>query len=395
MLSIGPRVEIDLDIPGLHEKGHGNVFLVPCEDKVHELPWAGGHAARVGEVMCEPHWEDGKPQSVCPRTQARRQLEKLKELGLNILAATEVEFIVSKLEDVKKRLFDGCDAFSFKIFSEHETFFYDLDAKLVKSGLDIETMQIEYAPGQLEFVMNPTKGIESADQVFRMKAALKETFREYGYAPTFMTKPFADGVCSGFHFNHSLWREDTGENAMQHEKGKNKLSDTGRHWLAGLLKHAPALTALCCPTPNCYRRLHHPWAPCTANWGIDDRMATVRVKNSTPSRTYFESRLPSSASNPYLVLAGHIAAGIDGIVNKLECPPAREENLPDLPHSLEEALQDLEADTVMTEALGEEFMSWFPRMKRTFEIEKFKEHNINENIESEIEAERQSYFEFI
>ena len=99
------------------------------------------------------------------------------------------------------------------------------------------------------------------------------------------------------------------------------------------------LTALYCPSVNCYRRLNRCVAPGSGTWGYDDRTATMRVKASSPSATYMENRLPSSVANPYLVMAGTIAAGIDGINRKLKCPPPRDQDAAKLPLNLEEALQ--------------------------------------------------------
>ena len=208
--------------------------------------------------------------------------------------------------------------------------------------------------------------------VFRFKQGVKEMAQQRGLHANFMTMPSTDGCGSAAHFNHSVWCKTSGDNAMYDPAKEDNLSDLARHWIAGLVKHTNALTALCSPTVNCYRRLHGVWVPNTASWGIDDRVATFRVKNYSNSATYVENRLATGPCNPYLVIAGCIAAGIDGIVNHLECPPKSQDNAPKVPFTLEEALQALESDTVMVEALGKQFVEWYCETKRQIDIKKLQ-----------------------
>ena len=146
---------------------------------------------------------------------------------------------------------------------------------------------------------------------------------------------------NGAHFNHSLWSLD-GSNNLFHDEGQpDQISELARHWVAGLVKHTPALAALLCPTVNCYRRMYGPWAPSVPSWGVDDRYSTYRVKNFGRSATYVENRVPSGLVNPYLALAACVCAGLDGIVNRLEAPAQRGQGgqLQRVPATLEESLQ--------------------------------------------------------
>jgi glutamine synthetase len=153
------------------------------------------------------------------------------------------------------------------------------------------------------------------------------------------------------------------------------------------------LTALCSPTVNCYRRLHTIFAPSSADWGIDHRLAMIRTKVGHPKATYFENRIPGGSCNPYLVLAATIAAGIDGIVKKLECPPSKSATSDSvkLPESLSEAIEALENDDVIREALGDEFVRWFVLLKRQSEIDKIRKI-VEESRRSGIDVERELYF---
>ena len=146
-----------------------------------------------------------------------------------------------------------------------------MDDKLIASSIDVETFQTEYAPGQFEMAIKPTFGISSSDNTFRFKEAVKEMARDKGKAVTFMCRPFTDGVNNGFHYNHSLWRTDGSSAFFDGSKEEGKLSELAKHWIAGLCAHAPAMAALCCPTVNCYRRMHTTWAPHRADWGIENR----------------------------------------------------------------------------------------------------------------------------
>jgi len=285
-------------------------------------------------------------------------------------------------------MFHGVDSFSNLLLAEHEELVCSMSKQLSEAGVDILSMQTEYASGQLEFVTVPKFGIESADQMFKLKEAVKEMSFQRGWQATFMTKPTSEpGCCSGMHFSGALW---TGEKNAFHDPETHWLSAIGRHWAAGLIKHAAALTALLSPTVNCYRRLHTTFAPDVANCGWENRDAMLRIVTASTRTTYIENRLPSSAANPYVVMAATVAAGIDGLVNRLELPSETEEALPS---SLAEALAALETDKVMLEALGEEFMRWFLSVKREVEIAKV--NKAKEDGRDEIEVERELYFKFL
>lgn len=157
-------------------------------------------------------------------------------------------------------------------------------------------------------------------------------------------------------------------NAFHSATEARGLSDTAQHFLAGVLAHAPALEAICAPTLPCYTRHGH-WAPTVANWGKDDRMACVRVKADKagdPAACYMELRLPSASANPYLVVAGIVAAGLDGLERKLELPPARQtkdDGAPEIPKTMTSALAALEADKYMVDKLGSDFVRWYKTLK--------------------------------
>jgi len=287
---------------------------------------------------------------------------------------------------------NGADIFSSLIVEEHAELVYSMGELLTAAGVDVAAIHTEAASGQLEIALGTKLGVQSADQMFTLKEAVKEIALKRGWQATFMTKPTAEPGCSsGMHFSGSLWTGD--KNAFHDAADSEKLSAVGRHWTAGLVKHAAALTAVLSPTVNCYRRLHGTFAPDRADCGLENRNASFRFVASSPRTTYVENRLPSSAANPYVVLAATVAAGIDGLVNRLELSTETEEDGVELPSSLEEALSALEADSVLCDAFGEQFIRWFLSLKRDVEIVKINKAK-DEGLD-ELQAQRELYFRFL
>ena len=378
------------------EVNYGSAIVRPMPGTLHALPWAADGKHRIGEVLCETFWmppyHDGAHQGACTRYLARKQLDRLSALGYRFLSGYEAEFIMflkdGEGEVTSRPMFHGVDIFANLVLAENEELLCSVSKQLSAAGVDILSMQTEYAPGQLEFATGPKFGIESADQMFTLKEAVKEMSNQRGWQATFMTKPSsAVGCSSGMHFSGALW---IGHKNAFYDPDTGGLSAIGRQWAAGMIKHAGALTSLLCPTVNCYRRLHKPFAPDYADCGWENRNCMLRTVTAGPCTTYVENRLPSSAANPYVVMAATVAAGIDGLVNRLELPVDTKEKLVT---TLPEALEALEADEVLCEALGEEFIRWFLAVKREVEIAKV--NKAKEDGRDLIEVERELYFKFI
>ena len=373
-----------------------NAILRPMPGTLHALPWAAEGKYRIGEVLCEIFYRhpynDEASQGFCTRYLAKKQLDRLSALGYRLLSGLKAEFFMFRKDGegelTSRPMFHGVEMYTNVPLAENEEFVCFMAEQLSAAGVDIQTMQIKYAPGQMEFATGPKFGIESADQMFTLKEAVKEISDQRGWQATFMTKPSsAVGCSSGMHFSGALWIGD--KNAF-YDPDTGGLSAIGRHWAAGLIKHAGALTALICPTVNCYRRLHTPFAPDYADCGWENRNCMLRTVTAGPRTTYVENRLPSMAANPYLVMVATVAAGIDGLVNRLELPVDTKEKLVS---TLPEALEALEADEVLYEALGEEFIRWFLTVKREVEIAKV--NKAKEDGRDEMEVERELYFKFI
>ena len=289
-------------------------------------------------------------------------------MGLEIYSGTELEFF---LRDGKSQepSFLGSQSMAMLAHAELFEFLTELDQNAMQSGIDIETIHTEAYPGQLEFTTAPQLGIKSADNWAILKQSIKEQAVRKGLEANFMGRQSIEEHGNGMHLNFSLWTKETKENVFWDKSSADKLSVFAKHWIAGLINHAQALTALCCPTTNCYLFLHTDLCPHKAYWGIDDRHSMIRVQNESPERTYMENRIPSGLANPYLVMAGTLAAGIDGVVKKMVCPKPHEPSLAKvLPQSLEEALRCLEEDKVIVEALGKTFVEWFVMSKTSSEL---------------------------
>ena len=246
---------------------------------------------------------------------------------------------------------------------------------LPQVGVKLERLESEMGPGQLEISYKPAFGIRAADNAHTYKTSIKEIAILNGYVASFMSKPYPDKAGSSGHFCHSLWDAEGKVPLLYDDKSPTGLSELGRYWMAGILAHAPAITVLMAPTVNCLKRIT-PLGMCPVNstWGMDNRTCAVRVKIRGAEGTYLENRIGAAGCNPYLSLAATVAAGIDGIVNKLELPPKvtgnayRFEDLPQntqaLPADMKDALEALLDDKVICDALGEEFIKCFTAAKR-------------------------------
>lgn len=391
-IAMGPENEIPLALDFIEEGGNKNIFVRPVVNNIAPLPWASEPDLRVGEIICETVSPDGETQGACPRHVAWKQQQKLKALGLEIYSAYECE---SMIKDTKlnKPVTTGSDFACMYSMMKYEKKLLRFDQQMAKTGIDLEYIHPEYAPGQIEYVFKPNYGLESPDVLYRFKQGLKELCFKNDLEVTFMTRPYAgDGCSNGTHLNFSIFDKD-GRNIFHDASAPNKLSKQCLYFVGGLLKHLKAMTAISSPSWNCYRRLHQPWAPSFCDWGIDDRRRSIRVKNFSPKATYIENRLPSGSSEPYLVFAATLAAGIDGLVNEI-LPPEPGPSSDQLPHTLDEAIEELKKDQVLIDALGSEFVEWYISCKENFDIKKFKNHKIGDEDEKNYQRERKAYYEF-
>lgn len=382
----------------LEELGFPDSRIRPDLSTYRVLPWAD----KTARLLCEPHYMDGRPAMAAPRTVARRLLDELENKGFHLFSGFEYEFYVVN-RDTRQPPFPGIQIFATLRNNFDEGFVHQILRGMSAVGVDIITSNAEYGPGQMEINFAPSMGIEAADNAFTFKNGIKEIAQRNGYMASFMTKPYADQSASGCHYHHSLVEVKGGRNAFASRDGS--LTDVCRWWLGGQIAHAAALCAFAAPTINCGKRYKlYSFAPTNATWGVENRTTGFRMKDVSGQGAHIENRLPGGGSNPYLVMASVLAAGLDGLKNKIE-PPVETQGIAyglagviDLPTRLEQSLDALQADSTLRGALGEEFIKLFVAVKR-HEIDKAKsaipDYDSPDFNNTVHDWERNEYFEFL
>ncbi|XP_033107205.1 lengsin-like [Anneissia japonica] len=382
-------------IPGTgynEEKGYADAIMFPDLDTFQVIPWWENTA----KILIEPTYE-GSPVPAHPRVVARKQLEELHEMGYSLLSAHEHEFYVVDGHTRNPVVNDYNIRSTIRMY-ECAPFIHQLVRDLPKVGIDIESIENEFGPGQHEITYKPSFGIKAADNAFTYKCSIKEIAKQHNLVATFMSKPYDNASGSSCHYNHSLWDVD-GKKSLMLDSRSDKLSEVAKYWIAGNLYHAAALSLLMGPTINCRKRYKpFSFAPTNATWGYDNRTCAVRVKINGEC-TYIENRMGGAGSNPYLVLAATVAAGIDGIKNKLPLPDNVTgsayvpEDVPDktseIPTTMESAVEAFVQDEVMRRAFGEEFTKCFVAIKES-ERKRANEANCSGFI-----WDRKNYFEYL
>jgi glutamine synthetase len=382
----------------LEELGFPDSHIKPDFDTFRVLPWAD----KTARILCEPYYLDGRPAMAAPRLIVKKLLSELQTMGYRLLSGFEYEFY---LVDAATRHppFPGIQIFATLRNNFNQALIYDILRSMAAVGLDIITANAEYGPGQMEINFAPAWGIDAADQAFTFKNGVKEIALQHGMIASFMTKPHIDQSACGCHYHQSLWQGD--KNVFLDDSSEDGLSDLCRYFLAGQLAHSEALCALAAPTVNCVKRFKlYSFAPTNATWGIENRTTGLRAKATRNESTHVENRFGCAASNPYLLMAACLAAGIEGLKNRLAPPPPvtgvayGREGVVNLPTRLEHALDALEHDHVFREALGPEFVKLFLAVKR-HETKKAAAAIANYNtaeFDVSVDAwERQEYFEFL
>ena len=348
--------------------------IVPDTDTATVLPWEESTA----RLICDGYWADERPQAAAPRYVLKQLVKQFDELGYRAKVGLEYEFYVLDRETLEP-LFGGIHIFN-SIRNTYVPVIGRILDEMPQAGVDLITANCEYGPSQFEINFSPSIGLAAADVGFTFKNGVKAIAHQLGYNATFMTKPFADQSASGCHVHVSLVSKDAGENTFLDEEDEDGLSHQCRCFVRGMLEHAAASMALMAPSINCYHRfVPHHFAPSNVSWGLEDRTALVRAKNSRDENTHLENRLATGLCNPYLAVTAVLAGGLLGLQKGVPAdPPSQgtaedQPGLPALPESLTEAIEALTADEEFSALLGEEFVTAFTTMKR-YEIQRFNEH---------------------
>ncbi len=345
------------------------------------LPWQPGYARIVCNGMVNGH-----PWPFDTRTILRGQVERLAKRGWKLNTGLEPEFmLLVRRPDGSFGPADSSDAldkpcYDYKGLSRSRAFIERLVESLVAVGIDVYQVDHEDANGQFEVNFTYSDGLTSADRIVLFRMAASEIAHELGYICSFMPKPLANRTGSGMHMHLSLADHENKNLFLDADDRRGLgMSPLAYQFLAGLLAHAPALTALAAPSVNSYKRLvvgrsfsGATWAPAYISYGANNRTSMVRIPFGR-----IELRLTDSCANPYLATAAVIAAGLDGVDRRLDpgephnvnhytlsSDELRQRGIAVLPQSLHEAILALEQDPLFAQALGEEFIGEFIRLKR-------------------------------
>ncbi|MFC9282484.1 glutamine synthetase family protein [Streptomyces collinus] len=359
------------------DRGYGDFAMHPDVSTLRRVPWHPGTALLVADLA----WHDGSPVVAAPRQILRRQLDRLAELGYTAQVGTELEFIVFKdsyeqawdagyrdLTPVNRYNID----YSVLGTGRIEPLLRRLRNDMAGAGLTVESAKGECNPGQHEIAFRYDEALVTCDQHALYKTGAKEIAAQEGVSLTFMAK-FNEREGNSCHIHLSLTDAD-GANAMAGD-GEGGMSDVMRHFLAGQLAALRDFSLLYAPNINSYKRFQPgSFAPTAVAWGPDNRTCALRVVGHGRSLR-FENRLPGGDVNPYLAVAGLVAAGLYGIERKLELPEpctgnAYAADLAHVPTTLREAAELWETSPIAKAAFGEEVVAHYRNMARV-EVEAF------------------------
>ena len=363
-------------VQGGLDQGLPDIIVRPDLATVTPLPWEPAAAWCLGDAATP----DGRPAPESPRAVVRRVDERVRSLGYSLVCGPELEFYLCEPDGAggwRRYADDPGNVYVVGRKGDPQGLLLHMLRQLRDAGLRVTAANHEFSPGQFEINLGHSGLPDAADRSFRLKSAVQEIARQRGLLATFMAKPFNDEGGSGFHVHVSV-AADGGENVFGDPDGPDGLSAAGRHAVGGVLRHAPALSALLNPTINSFKRFGpDTLAPWLIDWGLDNRSAMVRIPPERGQAARMEVRLGDATANPYLAMAALGAAVYLGIQDKAE-PPDKLEGYgydagrsPVLPMRLGAALDALESDHELTEVLGEYFVTSFLTYKRN-EIERFE-----------------------
>ncbi len=353
-------------------QGYGDYVMKPDLDTLRLVPWLEGTAMVLCDILDHHHHE---PISHSPRQVLKKQVARLKELGFDAMAATELEFFVfeKSFDEIRKGGFRDLEPISgynedYHLFqtTKEEGLLRPLRNHLFNAGIPVENTKGEAECGQAELNIRYADALTCSDYHTIAKQATKEIAWQQGHAASFMPKWDHNKVGSASHVHQSLWQE--GKPVFYDADKPLCMSETMRHYVAGLLKYAPDYTYFLAPYVNSYKRFTEgTFAPTKTVWSIDNRTAGFRLCGAGTKGVRIECRVGGSDINPYLAIAAQLAAGIKGIEEKLDCPPAADgdayalADAPDVPRTLRAATETLRNSTMLKEAMGEEVVAHYTR----------------------------------
>lgn len=367
-------------IEGFTRISESDMYLKPDPNTYAILPWRSPENVTL-RLICDVYTPDGKPFEGDPRYILKKTMQEAEQMGFTLNVGPELEFFIFKKKDGEKLIpHDTSAYFDFAPKDAAASIRSDIFHALKAMGIYVEMSHHEVGPGQHEIDFKYDDALRTADNAITFKHVVKTIAKNNNLHATFMPKPLVGENGSGMHTHLSLADKNTGENLF-HGDSQLNLSELGQQFVAGLIKHIQALSAIMSPTVNSYKRLVPGYeAPVYVCWGQKNRSALIRVPRVFAGRkqaTRIELRCPDTSCNPYLAFAVMLKAGLEGIKHKMVPPPPVEEdvyqfskkdleskNIPVLPQTLGHALNKLEKDEIIKDALGLHAYQAFMRAKK-------------------------------
>lgn len=343
-----------------------DLYLRPDLDTFVILPWRP-QQGKVAKVVCDSYTVDGEPFVLSSRKILKKVTEEAAKKGYSFLVDPECEFFLFNTNEnglpttISHEQAGYMDVGPVD-FGENAR--RDIVLMLEEMGFEIESSHHEHAPAQHEVDFSELEAFKCADAIQTFRFAVRSVAKRFGLYATFMPKPREDVAGSGMHTYISMHKD--GKNCFRTADGK--ISEEGMYFLGGILKHAKGLTAVANPIVNSYKRLNSGFdAPSRVNWSTRGEKSAIKI-HSHNQDVKIEVRFPDGASNPYLLIAGIIAAGLDGIENKInpgEDCHGKDFNLYEkLPGNLRDAIDELNNDELLKSTFGEEFVKVYSTLKK-------------------------------
>ncbi|RPJ41251.1 MAG: type I glutamate--ammonia ligase [Candidatus Latescibacterota bacterium] len=366
-------------IEGFSRIEESDMLLRPDLDTFRLFPWGEGSPARSGRLICDVAFPDGRSFPGCPRSALKRVVAEAVGLGYTMMVGPEAEFFLLESNargEIHHATHDKAGYFDLVPVDRGEEVRRDIVQHLEKMGFEVEASHHEVAPGQHEIDFRYADAVTTADNIATFRFIVRKVSNAHGMHATFMPKPFFGVNGSGMHVHQSLFKKSV--NTFYAKETPNQLSKIALWYVGGLLRHARGFVAITNPLVNSYKRLVPGYeAPTNVTWSEKNRSPLVRVPDRRGIGTRVELRCPDPSANPYLALAVMLRSGLDGIAQKLDPGPPVNKNIyqmsqrerkrhkiTELPADLSEALDAMEKDPVVLEALGEHIARHYVEAKR-------------------------------
>jgi len=340
------------------------LYLIPDLDTFVILPWRP-QRGRVAKLICDVCYEDGTPCELSPRTILKNEISKALKDGYTFNVNPDCEFFLFHTDDNGNPTTVTHEKAGYlevgpNDFGENAR--RDMVLTLEEMGFEVESSHHAFAAAQHEIDFVSGSALEAADDFMTFKFAVRSIAKRFGLYATFMPKPVTNAYGSGLHLNFTMQKD--GVDAFNNNEN-GEMSEELKYFIGGIIAHGAAICAITNPIVNSYKRITSGFgAPGRINWSTNEECAFVKIHNNF-GKKIFELRIPDTAANPYLAIAVCIAAGMDGIRNKIEPSVEMDSNSVKVPGTLNEAIKLMMLDDVIRECLGEEFSKIYKSIKKS------------------------------